>query len=387
MSDTGRTQANEPASIADGCIVHTWESDVELFEYLPAGWQEYVLAHVAEPWQLHFRGDAPRPVGNIGGPMATVTPFVRAGGDSEGYSSVEAVTEEHLDRHGIDMGLLCSHAASRFPVVGTVQLSLALTRALNEWTCERWLRADGRFVGTIAVPTQVPELAADEIRSFSSRDGMEAVLLAANGLGRPFGHPAYEPILRAASECDMLVAIMAGGDAMVEAPAHPAAAGVPATYGEFRALAPQALMTHATSLICQGVVERYPNLRFLLLGGGVGWVVPFLWRLDDNARAFRHDIAWMKKEASEYFWDHFKVGTAPSFLHAATGDIASYLEVEPRLQQAVCYASALPEPEPTTPHAIAEFFPDAWRTDVLSTNLRSIIGLGGREHVRNGADV
>ena len=104
--------------------------------------------------------------------------------------------------------------------------------------------ADPRLLGTILVPTQVPDAAAAEIRRVGANDRMAAVLLTVCGLARPFGHPCYAPIFEAAHELDLPVVIRTGTNQTIDAHV-PAAGGVPSTFTESRALAPQELMTHA----------------------------------------------------------------------------------------------------------------------------------------------
>jgi hypothetical protein len=204
---------------------------------------------------------------------------------------------------------------------------------------------------------------------------MAAVLLCANGLARPFGHPAYAPIFEAASELDLPIVIQPGGDQTVETASYPAGGGVPGTFAEFRTLAPQSLMTHAASLIGQGVMFRHPNLRFLLLGGGVTWVTPFLWRFDTDFKAFRHDMLWLKSMPSEVFREFFYVGTWPlNDANAGGSRLADYLEVDHDLGELICYASGYPDSEFADPEAVAHALPPEWRSKVLTSNPLRFLG-------------
>jgi predicted TIM-barrel fold metal-dependent hydrolase len=375
--------------VIDCSVLHSWASPLDVFAYLPSGWREYASAHMAPAWGRYLAGEAELPPGKPGGtPLALDIAYYNPNGDylddampadsAPAGSDVALVQRHHLDANGIDLALLCHGSGALVPSHGVARLSVELTRAINDFTIDRWLNVDDRFRGAVLVPTQVPEAAAEEIRRVGGHERMSAVLLGANGLGKPFGHPAYLPIFEAAHEFDLPVVIHAGGDQGMETATSPAAAGAPATYTEFRVLAPQALMTHAASLIGQGVMDRYPSLRFLLLGGSVGWITPFLWRFDTDYKAFRHDVLWLKRFPSEVFHECFFVGTGALEFSAAGDRFSSYLEIDHQLGDVICYASEYPDREFASPGFTASLLPAAWESNVLGENAQRF--LGARAH-------
>ena len=366
-------------------VLHAWKSPLDVFEYLQPGWHEYVLAHVPVAWRDYALGVGDRPSANlVSGPLHPDLAYYNPLGDYlpdslpadavAAGSDLALLERQHLEPHRIQTALLCHGLGALVPALGTVRLSIELTRALNDLTVDRWLSQDKRLLGVVLVPTQVPEAAAAEIRRIGEHDQMAAVLLCANGLARPFGHPAYAPIFEAANDLELPIVIQPGGDQTVETASYPAAGGVPGTFAEFRTLAPQSLMTHTASLIGQGVMFRYPNLRFLLLGGGVTWVTPFLWRFDTDFKAFRHDMLWLKSMPSEVFRKHFYVGTWPFTYAAAEGRLAEYLEADHDLGELICYASGYPDSEFADPESVAEALPPEWRSKVLRANPLRFLG-------------
>jgi predicted TIM-barrel fold metal-dependent hydrolase len=360
-------------------IQQSWASPIDVIEHLPAGWREYAYAHMAPAWQRFYANGGERPEGRPGSTILSLdaayqNPF---GDYVEGSVAPDAIAagsdpellrRHHLDPCGIDAALLCHGIGALVPSHGVARLSVELTRAINDLTVDRWLSSDDRLYGTVLVPTQVPEAAAAEIRRVGAHDRMRAVLLSVTGLGRPFGHPAYAPIFEAAHELELPVVIQAGGDLGMETATYPAAAGVPSTFAESRVLAPQALMTHAGSLIAQGVMDTYPSLRFLLLGGSVGWITPFLWRFDTDHKAFRHDVLWLKKPPSEVFRECFFVGTGPLKFDAAGDRFARYIAADHGLEDVLCYASGYPDRERDEPASVAAALPAGWEGKVMSEN-------------------
>jgi predicted TIM-barrel fold metal-dependent hydrolase len=307
-------------------------------------------------------------------------------GAAAGGCDVALLRQQHLDPDDVEHALLCHGTGMLVPALAVPRLTVEFTRAINDWTIERWLTVDPRVSGTVLVPTQVPELAAEEIRRVGRHERMAAVLLGANGLGKPFGHPVYHPILKAAHELGLPIVIRAGGDELVESATYPAAAGLPGTYSEYRVLAPQTMMTHTGSLICQGVMNRYRSLRFLLLGASIAWITPFLWRLDTEYKAFRSDVLWLRTLPSEVFRERFFVGTHPCVFSGAEDRLVRYLAVDHGLEDLVCYASGYPDGECTTPSAVQRVLPPSWRAKVLRENALRFLGRATASEPSTSAD-
>ena len=73
---------------------------------------------------------------------------------------------------------------------------------------------------------------------------------------------------------------------------------------------------NAMRLICSGVFDKYPRLRFIL--GHLGEALPWwLWRLDNRWNRFTSDDRGrlMKKKPSEYIKENFFITTSGMFWH------------------------------------------------------------------------
>jgi predicted TIM-barrel fold metal-dependent hydrolase len=222
----------------------------------------------------------------------------------------QAVARELLDPLGVDVGILNADDPMTVSLMASPYRAGALARAHNEWTRERWLAGDGRLRGSILCPAQDPQAAADEIRRMAADERFVQVLLC-GGAERPYGEPRYLPIFEAAAERGLPVAIHSGGEGMGLA-GDSGGAGRPTFYIEWHTLGSAcSIMSHLVSLVTHGTFERLPDLRVLMIEGGLAWLPGILWRLDTNWRALRADTPWLKRRPSEVVREHMRFSTQP----------------------------------------------------------------------------
>jgi uncharacterized protein len=66
-----------------------------------------------------------------------------------------------------------------------------------------------------------------------------------------------------------------------------------------------------SSLVVNGVFEKFPELRIVLIEAGFAWVPAVLWRMDQSWRALRSETPWLKRRPSDYVRDHVRWTTEP----------------------------------------------------------------------------
>jgi predicted TIM-barrel fold metal-dependent hydrolase len=180
----------------------------------------------------------------------------------------------------------------------------------------------------------------------------------------------YHPVYAAASGLGLPVVIEAGGDSITDALTHPTAGGPPMTFGELATLQACSLMTHIVSLVSQGVFRKYPDLKVMLLGGGLAWLPWLFWRADTEWKNIRREIPWVDVPPSEYFHDRVRFATTPLAHSDGTFDLAAALGTIPGVERLCCFASSYPRWNAERPADIVEAFPGEWHRAILHDNAR-----------------
>jgi predicted TIM-barrel fold metal-dependent hydrolase len=355
--------------IIDVDIHHTWASPEELFPYLDPRARELV---------------APGDGGGIGiDPAIPMYPHsngvvLRVDAFSEDGrlpgSDLETLRRQHLDPFEVEAGIL-TFGIGLNAGVPNPRLGTALAKAANRWSIERWLESgEERLFGAVLVPTQLPEDGAAEIREVGRHERIAGALLVANGLGRSFGHPIYDPIFAAAAEMNLPLLMHSGGD-QLPGGTHHIAGGMPLGRMEFTTLGTQSAAMHLASLIVHGVFERYPDLRYIVVESGVAWLAPFAWRLDQVVDELRLESDWIRKLPSEYLREHVRISTQPIELSPERQQLIDVLEGFEGIEDVLVFASDYPHWDADAPSWLARRLPDEWGQKVLHDNAAQVLRL------------
>jgi predicted TIM-barrel fold metal-dependent hydrolase len=378
-----------PGRIIDCCVHHGWTTQNDVVQYMSAGWQEYVAGTgrpggidvvpiLPSPYYEHPGADRSNlaraePTG-VADMKSRVPRSGRLPGNGADYETI--CEQKFRDGDKVDRLILSFDEVMHIPSLPNLHLARNAVKAANDWTIDRWLDGrDGRLYSLMLVPCQEPDAAAAEIKRVGRHPRVVGVLLGSNGLDKPYGHSVYHPIYAAAAELDLVVVIHAGGQGPNNL-SHPTGGGLPTTYSEYHLLLAQPLMTHIVSLIGQGVFEKFPELRVLLVGAGVAWIPSLLWRFDNEYRARRRDAPWLRAEPSEYFRRHFRVSTYPLDKPAHSGDLLKLLEAFGGLESVLCFGSGFPYWDMDEVGDIADRLPAAWGESIFYENTSRLFRWG-----------
>lgn len=350
--------------VIDTDVHHNWKSDQEIIERLPRKWRDFINGPGGGR-RLPI-GPPPSAYQHVRGVNKRLDTFPPSGGPPG--SDYETMRKQLLDPFNIglcvvdfDTGL---NAALPNPY-----LSLPMVRAINDWNADTWLSLpDQRIHGAVLVPSAMPEEGAREIRRVGRNPRIAEALLIWNSLGKPFGHPLYHPIFKAAAELDLPVAIHAFGAEQLAGVLQPAAGGRPPTRLEFHTLYPQVTMGHLASFVVHGVFEKYPSLKITIVETGVAWAPWLLWSLDRHYPILKRESLWVKKLPSEYFREHIRMTTQPLEMSPEPEQLISLLEAYPDLEHVLCYASDYPHWDADAPSFISRRLPKGWDEKVFYEN-------------------
>jgi uncharacterized protein len=226
------------------------------------------------------------------------------------------------------------------------------------------------------VNTQVPEAGAADIREFGQHARMSEALLVADGMGKPFGHPVYDLIFRAAAELDIPVAIHIGGDTFLPggAATHTAAGGLPNTRFERHSLQMQPVQHYVTSFLVHGVFEKYPSLRLIIKETGIAWLPWYFWELDAAEPILRAESSYIKRRPSDYLRKHLRVTTQPLEEPPQFEQLIELLESVGGIEDMLCFSTDYPHHDTDEPDHIARRLPDAWWDKVFYMNALAAYG-------------
>ena len=347
--------------LIDTDVHQTLRSYKELLPYLPRVWHERItVGGFGQPATGYFsevgimRNDA---VPEDGSPAGSDRDFL---------------IHQLVDAYQIDVAILTGAGILGVSVLTDADYAAAVASAYNDWLIAKWLSYDRRFRGAMVIATQDPQLAAAEIDRVGDHTGIVEVVMA-SATRIPYGQRFYHPIYAAAERHGLPVAIHPGTEgAGIANP--PTAAGYPSRYIEWHTCLSQNFMAHLVSLVCEGVFVKFPNLRFVLIEGGVSWLAPLMWRLDKNYKALRAEVPWLTRLPSEYIKEHCRLTTQPIEEPPNPEHLVQIFEMIDA-EHILMYSSDYPHWDFDSPLAALQYLPERMKRRIMVDNARELYRL------------
>ena len=282
------------------CDIHPARTPGEVEQYLSPRWREYMrTVGIRLPQPYMGTNQYPRMSAGNGMRLDAIPP----GGGAQG-SDLAFMQKQHLDANGVEFGML--QPLSPGSTTMDQDFGAALCAALNDWQLERWCRREPRLKASICLTQDDPTSAIAELERRVGDKAFAQVAIPPRTI-EPLGRRRYWPLLEAIEHHRLPIAQHT--HAYGPAANHPG--GYPSYYIEDHYVWVNSMQTTIMSLIFEGVFERFPGLRFVMIEGGFGWVPAFGWRMDNHWRRMRSELVHVKRPPSEYLREHFWFTTQP----------------------------------------------------------------------------
>ena len=261
-------------------------------------------------------------------------------GIHKGYTINAKAWIDFLDGTGIESTVLYPTAGLAFGMIQDPTWAVPLARAYNDWFTDRFHKVSPQRLRAVAlVPIQdVPE-AVKELRRAVTELGMVGAVLGANsaelGVRKPLGHADFWPLYEEAERLDVPIALHG-------APSASLGINFFNRFAQTHALEhPIAQIIQLTSMVMEGVFERFPKLRVAYLEAGAGWVPYIMDRLDRSyevwsGKQYQEFSSWLKKKPSEY------IRSGRIYFNCEGGEITLPYAMKRIGHQAVLFASDFP---------------------------------------------
>ena len=283
------------------CDIHpAFTGPEELVSYLPEGWRAHVrdyalrtpnpfLGAMIYPRMTPGNGMRRDSWPPNGGPPASDLDFLRS---------------QLLDQCNIDHGILQPLAAGSAAM--NQDLGAALCAAVNDWQIDKWCGPEPRLRGSICVAQEDAAASVAEIDRRAADRRFVQVAIPPRTI-EPIGRRRYWPVFEAAEHYGLPIGLHTG--AFGQRPNTPS--GWSSFYLEEHYAASNSLQTVLTSMILEGVFERFPRLKVVLVEGGFSWLPSLTWRMDREWTRLKGEVPHLKRKPSEYVREHFWYTTQP----------------------------------------------------------------------------
>ena len=275
-----------------------------------------------------------------------------------------------LDKGGMEQAVL-------FPTLGLFmsflkdrEWAVRLCRAYNTLLYEEFIRVSPRLKAVALLPVQDPEAAAKELRRAVRELGHVGGMLAADG-SHVLGDERFTPIYEEAQRLDVMLGVHASGS-------HLGGGGVELFSKFIQAHTcshPFGQMRQLTSIVFEGIPERFPDLRIAFLEAGAGWAPYWMERMDDEyAKRGEVEAPALRKKPSDYV----RSGKIYFSCEADEWLLPQALKLVGENQ--IVYASDFPHWDHSFPGSIDEIrnrgdLTDAQKKKVLADNCRRLYKL------------
>jgi predicted TIM-barrel fold metal-dependent hydrolase len=207
------------------------------------------------------------------------------------------IRRQLIEPHDIEWAI-CTGNVYHLGVLSDPDYAAAIASAHNEWMFQEMVEQDPAFFGAITLAPQNVGKSVAEIERWAGHPKAAEIFISTAGTV-PLGHRSLHSIYEVAAAHALPVAAHTTVEARgISGPAS--GAGYASRYIEFHSGLAASAMNNCASLVCEGVFAKFPGFRFVLLEGGISWVLPLMWFLDAHWKQLREEMPQLKEAPSHY---------------------------------------------------------------------------------------
>ena len=221
---------------------------------------------------------------------------MKLGGIQPGATDPKARLAD-LDIEGIDVQVVLGSLGLVLSALPDKDFAVAMARACNNYYADFCSVNPDRLKCMATLPLQDIPASVAEMKRAARELGHTGIILPPNVNGKNLDHPDFYPIYQTAEELSLPIGVHWGNGSYLTA------AGVERFDTHFMAHIfghPFEQIIALTCLICGGVIDQFPRLRFAFLEAGCGWLPYWMQRLHEHYERRRAEVPLMKKEPIEY---------------------------------------------------------------------------------------
>lgn len=344
---------------------HFYENNKELVEYFDEPYRSEILDRDNPDYGVDKIMEGTTGDRYVGGRIMRNIEDYKQGG-SMSTASVASI----MDRIGLDAIIMIAN--SILFASGSISTddyrAVQLTNAYVDFMLEQVVDPSQGIYTVIPTPYQDPDASVDLIDRVGDDAGIVAVCMVTGGAEPPLGNRKYDPIYQAAEEQDLPVIFHTGGSGLDDY--HIKGYGKLIETHSLGFLV--ANISQLTSVVIQGVPEKFPDLDIVFQESGLGWVPTIMYRLDAEYMKRPSEAPLLERRPSDYIKE-FYYGTQPleenvQFLETVMKHIGP---------EQIMYASDYPHWDYDEPSVITDlpFLSNDEKAAILGGNAQEVFGV------------
>lgn len=279
----------QPNLIRDHTIIDT---DIHLSTAVTL--PDDIEPYVDEPYLSRIRKHNSRPIRPSDG-------FDRSIGgkidDNLTIDGPEQIQDTLIEAFGVDIPIF--NATHFYASIPRTDVAIALMSAYNDWLLDTFLDDHDDWYGLLGVAPQKPDKAAEEIDRVGDEDQIVGVYLRTSGPNKPLGDPSFDVIYDAAQSKNLGIGYHGGASDFPR--------DFPKQYQSIETFLTEHTLAHAwsqmltlTSIIVQGVPEKFPDLEYVFMEAGLGWATYLISRLNMEYKRRRSEAPLLNQPPEAY---------------------------------------------------------------------------------------